>query len=210
MAAKGTEIIYITGNHDELLRKFSDMQLGNFSIVDKLVLDLDGKQTWMFHGDIFDRSIQQAKWLAKLGGWGYDWLIRINRWVNWGLERLGRERYSLSKKIKSSVKKAVKYINDFEEVAAELAIQQGYKYVVCGHIHQPQIIRKVNKEGTCLYLHSGDWVEHLTALEYKNKKWDLYHFNDDKLSPFFTDEELKSLNYKELLTAITITSKIKP
>ena len=209
MATKGTKIIYITGNHDELLRRFSDMELGNFNLVDKAILDLDGKKTWIFHGDVFDASIQHSKWLAKLGGWGYDMLILINRRINWCLERVGRERYSLSKKIKNSVKKAVKYINDFEEVAAELAIEQGYKYVVCGHIHQPQMIRKVNKHGTCLYLNSGDWIENLTALEYQNKKWELYHFAEDKLSPFYSDEDLKSLDYKELLAAITITGKTK-
>ncbi|RNL89857.1 UDP-2,3-diacylglucosamine diphosphatase [Sinomicrobium pectinilyticum] len=207
LSTKGTQVFYITGNHDEMLRKFSDVTMGNIAILDKLSLKLDGKKAWIFHGDVFDASIQHTKWIAKLGGWGYDFLILFNRFINWILVKMGREKYSLSKKIKNSVKKAVKYINDFEKVAADLAIQNGYKYVICGHIHQPKMIRKVNRHGTCLYLNSGDWVENLTSLEYHKKHWELYSFNDDKLSPFYTDEDLKSMSYKDLLAAITITGK---
>jgi len=207
LSTKGTEVYYITGNHDEMLRKFTDLNMGNIHILNKLILNLDGKKAWIFHGDVFDVSIQHTKWIAKLGGWGYDFLILLNRVINWVLVKMGREKYSLSKQIKNGVKKAIKYIDDFESVAADLAIENGYKYVICGHIHQPQMLRKVNKNGTCLYLNSGDWIENLTALEYQHKRWNLYHFNEDKLSSFYADEDLKSMNYKELLAAITITSK---
>jgi len=184
MNAQGTEVIYITGNHDEMLRKFSDTILGDFSIVDKLVLNLDGKKAWFFHGDVFDISIQNAKWLAKLGGWGYDMLIMLNRLLNWFLVKTGRKKYSLSKRIKNSVKSAIKFISDFEKTAAELAIQNGYKYVICGHIHHPKMVRKVYGNGTCLYLNSGDWIENLTALEYENKKWELMKYQqNDYLKP---------------------------
>ena len=178
LGSSGTEIIYITGNHDELLRKFSDTIFGNFQIVDKLVLDLDGKKAWFFHGDIFDVSVQNAKWIAKLGGWGYDFLIVLNRLLNWTLVKLGRNKYSLSKKIKNSVKRAVKFVSDFEETASDLAIEQQYKYVICGHIHQPKIIRKTNNSGTCLYLNSGDWIEHLTSLEYESGRWTQFNYYD--------------------------------
>ena len=127
MASKGTKVYYLTGNHDEALRRFSDFTLGNITLADKLILDLPDGKAWLFHGDIFDASIQSAKWLAKLGGWGYDMLIMINSLVNWCLEKMGKERYSLSKKIKNSVKKAVTYIQSFEDTAAELAIEQGYR-----------------------------------------------------------------------------------
>ena len=188
MASKGTEVIYITGNHDELLRRFSETHMGNFSIVDKLVLDLNGHKAWFFHGDVFDLSIQNAKWLAKLGGYGYDLLILLNRWINWGLIKMGREKYSLSKKIKNSVKGAVKYIADFESTAATLAIEQGYDFVICGHIHQykKEIVEKQN--GRVTYLNSGDWVENLTALEYNFKRWKVYKYQSDKLHPFFSTE----------------------
>lgn len=179
LATKGTEVYYITGNHDEKLRRFGETKMGNVYILDKLVMNLDGKKAWFFHGDVFDASIQHAKWLAKLGGWGYDLLILINRMVNFFLLRLGKERYSLSKRIKNSVKGAVKFISNFEETATSLAIDNGFDYVVCGHIHQPVIKKVTTEKGECLYLNSGDWVENLTALEYHNEQWRLYHFNPD-------------------------------
>lgn len=188
MASKGTEVIYITGNHDELLRRFSDTKMGNFSIVDKLILDLNGQKAWFFHGDVFDLSIQNAKWLARLGGYGYDFLILMNRWVNWCLDKMGKEKYSLSSKIKQSVKSAVKYIQDFEETAADLAIENGYDYVVCGHIHQTKKEIIETPKGRTTYLNSGDWVESLTALEFHFNRWKVYYYQNDKLVPFFSSE----------------------
>ena len=174
MSTKGTKVYYITGNHDEFLRKFTDLHMGNISLIDKLVLELDHKRAWIFHGDVFDASITQAKWLAKLGGWGYDILILINRFINWVLARFNKEPYSLSKKIKNNVKSAVKFITNFENVCVELAIENDYDYVICGHIHEPKIEFMENEKGEVFYLNSGDWVENLTALEYNNKKWKLY------------------------------------
>ncbi|NKI32399.1 UDP-2,3-diacylglucosamine diphosphatase [Croceivirga thetidis] len=203
MASKGTEVFYITGNHDEMLRKFAPTSMGNIKIDNKLVLNLDGKKAWIFHGDVFDLSIQNAKWLAKLGGYGYDLLILINSAVNWVLTKLGREKYSLSKRIKNSVKGAVKYVNDFEQVAAELAIENDYDYVICGHIHQPKKEIIKNAQGVTTYLNSGDWVENLTALEYSFKRWKVYQYNHDKLSPFFADEDLKEMDMNDLIASIT-------
>ena len=178
-ASKGTKVYYVTGNHDEMLRKFSDTVMGNFSVVDKLILNLDGKKAWVFHGDVFDASVQHVKWIAKLGGIGYDYLILSNRFINWCLAKMGREPYSLSKKIKSSVKKAVKHIGDFEAIATDLAIDKGYDYVICGHIHEPKMERKENKKGQTLYLNSGDWIENLTALEYNKRRWKLYQYAEE-------------------------------
>jgi len=189
MASKGTEVIYITGNHDELLRRFSDTKMGNFSIVDKLILDLNGQKAWFFHGDVFDLSIQNAKWLARLGGYGYDSLILMNRCVNWCLDKMGKEKYSLSSKIKQSVKSAVKYIQNFEETAASLAIENGYDYVVCGHIHQTKKEIIDTPKGRTTYLNSGDWVESLTALEFHFNRWKVYHYQKNKLVPFFSSEQ---------------------
>ncbi|MEZ4775923.1 MAG: UDP-2,3-diacylglucosamine diphosphatase [Bacteroidia bacterium] len=178
LTSKGVPVYYLTGNHDELLRKFSDFSLGTFHLRDKLILDLPEGKAWIFHGDIFDASMKHAKWLAKLGAVGYDFLIFLNSIVNWTLARLGRGKMSFSKKIKNGVKSAIKYISDFEEIAAELAIDQGYEYVICGHIHQPQIREIVKPEGKVTYLNSGDWIENLTALEYHHNKWSLFRFED--------------------------------
>ncbi|MCV6629094.1 MAG: UDP-2,3-diacylglucosamine diphosphatase [Flavobacteriaceae bacterium] len=202
MASKKTEVIYITGNHDEILRKFTDTKIGNISLVNKLVMDLHGKKAWFFHGDVFDVSIQSAKWLAKLGGYGYDMLILMNSLINWFLVRMGREKYSLSKRIKENVKGAIKYISDFENIAAEIAIDNNYEYVVCGHIHRPKKEVIETKEGKCTYLNSGDWVENLTALEYNFKRWKIYRYSQDKILPFFPDEDLQDIHIDSILSAM--------
>lgn len=182
---EGVPVYYLTGNHDELLRKFADMHMGAFHLQNKLVLEIDGKKAWFFHGDIFDVTMQHSKWLAKLGAVGYDSLILINSVVNWGLKLFGREKMSFSKKVKAQFKDAVKFINSFEQTAAELAAKNGYEYVVCGHIHQPEKRTVETEEGKVLYLNSGDWVENLTALEYNNKEWSIFKYDP---KDFQTDE----------------------
>lgn len=174
---EGVPVHYLTGNHDELLRKFSDIHMGAFHLQNKLILELDGKRAWFFHGDIFDVTMQHSKWLAKMGAVGYDTLILINSMVNWFLTLIGREKMSFSKKIKARFKDAVKFINKFEFTAAELAIENGYDYVVCGHIHQPEMRSIAVDGGSVGYLNSGDWIENLTALEYNDKSWTIFKYN---------------------------------
>jgi len=176
--ASGTPVYYVTGNHDEMLRRFAELHLGDFHLVNKVVLDLDGRRAWIFHGDLFDVVMQHSRWLVKLGALGYDLLILINRVANWLSERAGRGRISLSKRIKDGVKRAVAFIGDFERTAASLAAENGYGYVVCGHIHQPAIKTVATDRGTVTYLNSGDWVENLTALEYDRGRWTLFRYRD--------------------------------
>ncbi|MBX2916716.1 MAG: UDP-2,3-diacylglucosamine diphosphatase [Cyclobacteriaceae bacterium] len=179
LIAKGTKVTYLTGNHDEMLRKFAGFRLSSFHIANKKVLSLNGKSAWVFHGDVFDVTMQHSKWLAKLGAVGYDTLILINSFVNFILKALGRNKISLSKRVKDSVKQAVKFINNFEQTAADIAISNGYDYVICGHIHQPEIKTINNDKGEVIYLNSGDWVENLTALEYHENTWRIYRYYDD-------------------------------
>lgn len=180
LLSKGIPVQYVTGNHDELLRKFEGFNLGGLSIVNKIILNLDGKKAWIFHGDVFDVTMQYAKWLTKLGSIGYDLLILINSGVNFFARMLGKEKVSLSRKIKNSVKSAVKYINSFEQTAADIAIEKGYDYVVCGHIHHPEMKEITNKNGSTHYLNSGDWIESLSALEYHQGKWSIYQYEEDQ------------------------------
>ncbi|MBL6448940.1 UDP-2,3-diacylglucosamine diphosphatase [Fulvivirga sp. 29W222] len=182
LLSKGTEVVYITGNHDEMLRKFVGFNLGAFSIENKVVLDLDGQKTWIFHGDVFDVTMKHSKWLAKLGAIGYDTLILLNTFVNFISKLVGKGKISLSKKIKDGVKSAIKFINDFEQTAADIAISNQYDFVVCGHIHHPQMRKVKSEKGQVMYLNSGDWVENLTALEYNNKSWRLYNFTEDPVA----------------------------
>lgn len=192
-----TQIYYITGNHDEMLRKFVGFQLGNFKILNKLVLNLDDKKAWFFHGDVFDVTMKHSKWLAKLGSIGYDFLILINTFINRVSKLLGYGKISLSKRIKNSVKSAVKFINDFEKTASDIAINNQYDYVVCGHIHQPEIRNIDNQEGSTLYLNSGDWIENLTALEYNNKSWELYEYAKDDVVKNMKNKKIKKKKIKE-------------
>lgn len=179
LLSKGTRVYYLTGNHDEMLRRFSDLNLGEFHLADKLVLELDGRKAWIFHGDVFDLSVNTGKWLAKVAGKSYDYLILINRAFNWILDKFGKEKVSISKKIKAGVKKAVKFVGDFEQIAAKHAIDQEYDYVICGHIHQPQK-REIKIDGkSVMYLNSGDWIENLTALEYNKGEWRIYEYETE-------------------------------
>lgn len=179
MIAKGTRVYYLTGNHDEMLRRFADFHLHHFSLLNKLVLEVDGKKMWFFHGDVFDVTMKHSKWLAKLGGVGYDLLIQLNGIVNFVSQRiLGQGKISLSKKIKNSVKQAVKFIDDFEQTAIDLAIDEGYDYVVCGHIHQPALRKVDSEKGSVVYMNSGDWIENLSALEYADKTWSIYRHQE--------------------------------
>lgn len=190
LISKGVEVNYITGNHDEMLRKFVGFQLGTFSISNKELLELDGKKTWVFHGDVFDVTMQHSKYIAKLGAVGYDSLILLNSAINFLASKFGRGPISMSKKIKNSVKSAVKFINNFEKIAADIAIENAYDYVICGHIHQPEIKKIETPEGSVMYLNSGDWVENLTALEYYDNAWHLFSFKDNlMIDDTHTDED---------------------
>ncbi len=191
----GTRVFYITGNHDEMMRRYTDLQMGNFTLTDKLVLEIDNKMTWIFHGDVFDNTTKgSAKILAKLGSSGYNLLIRFNRFINFILNFLGRERVSISKKVMAGVNKAVSKINDFELIAAELAIKKKYDYVICGHIHQPQKKIVETKDGKVTYLNSGDWVEHLTALEYQQNEWTIFEYNEKDFPATQTIEMKPNVN----------------
>lgn len=203
----GTSVYYLTGNHDEQLRKFTDFKLGRFHLLNKLVLELDGKSAWIFHGDVFDITMKNSKWLARLGAIGYDALIILNSAVNWLSLKLGRGKISLSKKIKNSVKQAIKFINDFEQTAIEIAIEKKYDYVICGHIHQPGIKKVTNELGSTTYLNSGDWIENLTALEYNAGNWKLYQYQeyDFRNTDAVIDDEVESaeaLNIEHLIQLI--------
>ncbi|MDE1191938.1 MAG: UDP-2,3-diacylglucosamine diphosphatase [Arachidicoccus sp.] len=179
MMAHDTRVIYITGNHDEVLRKYSDLHLGNLTLTDKYILKKGDKKTWIFHGDVFDNTTKgSAKFMAKLGGKGYDLLILMNSAINFILHKLGYGKVSFSKKVKNSVKKAVKYINNFESTIAELAIENKFDYVICGHIHQPCEKEYITQNGKTVYLNSGDWIENLTALEFEKDEWKLYTYNE--------------------------------
>ena len=208
LISQGKEIYYVTGNHDELMRKFLNFKIQNFKIVNQIVLDTAKGKVWIFHGDVFDFSIQ-TQWLTKLAGFLYDYMIIFNSWINKKIMRpLGRKRLNFSKTIKSNVKTAVQYFANFEMKAAEVAQKNGYKYVVCGHIHTPKIESfNINGEQV-IYMNSGDWLESLSSLEYADNKWSIYmHKRTEQEYKGDNDSRIEMTNkelYKDLIAEFKI------
>src|SRR5260221_662760 len=115
LLASGTRVIYVTGNHDEMMRRYTDLQLGSFQLVDKMVIEIDGKTSWIFHGDVFDNTTKGgAKFWTRMGSNGYAALLGFNRFINRCMKWIGREPISLSKRVMDKVNKAIIRINDFE------------------------------------------------------------------------------------------------
>ncbi len=191
IVGKGTRVYYVTGGHDEMLRKFEGFRLGSFRIVNKVVLGLAyGQRTWIFHGDVFDVTMQHSRWLARLGAIGYDMLILLTRMAHFTSGKVFRKgKLSLSKRNKESVKRTVKFINSFEQTAANVGIANGYDFVGCGLIHQPATRRISNTDESILYLNSADWIENLAALEYGACNRRLHQYNKEDILPEDAQEQ---------------------
>lgn len=162
-ARKGTKVTFITGNHDEFLRPFVPLILGDsLNVTNELdYYSLDGKKYYVTHGDFFDSITMTKKWLAILGDYGYDLLLHLNAILNFFRQKLGIKKYwSLSKYVKDNVKTSVSFINDFESVLSNHAKNKGYDGIICGHIHKAEI-RYIDE---IIYLNCGDWVENCTAI----------------------------------------------
>ncbi|MEO1744934.1 MAG: UDP-2,3-diacylglucosamine diphosphatase [Pseudomonadota bacterium] len=160
-ARKGTEIIYIPGNHDEVMRQFFGTHFGGIEVMDRAVHETaDGTKLLVIHGDQFDMVVMNAKWLAHVGDWAYTVALGLNYWFN-RLRRLwGGQYWSLSKWAKLKVKKAVNFIGDFEKVLANEAAVSKVDGVVCGHIHHATM----KTYDGIQYINTGDWVESCTAI----------------------------------------------
>ncbi|RXZ38080.1 UDP-2,3-diacylglucosamine diphosphatase [Oxalobacteraceae bacterium CAVE-383] len=160
-ARKGTNVVFVPGNHDESVRQFIGLDFGGIKIRDELVhTTADGKRMLVLHGDRFDGVIACAKWLAYLGDSMYTMILKFNQWFNTWRARVGLPYWSLSQYLKLKVKNAVSYITSFEDALASEASKKGLDGVICGHIHKPEI-RDI---GGIKYCNDGDWVESLTAL----------------------------------------------
>ena len=157
---KKTEVIYLRGNHDDILKRFLPMQFGSLSVVDEYIHENERGRYLVVHGDVFDAITQNTKWIAVLGDVGYRILMRLNRVYNYYRSWRGKEYFSFSKLIKAKVKQAVSFVSDFEQEVELLARRKKCNGIMCGHIHTPadKMIGQVH------YLNSGDWVESSTAL----------------------------------------------
>jgi len=208
MMEKGVEVVYITGNHDEFLRKISHVQIGNLKIVNQLVLELNGAKTWIIHGDIFDPTIHQTKWLAKTGAAVYGLLTMLNKAVNVILNGLKKPEIIIYKNIKDRLIKDSLNQSRFETTLAGAAIDQGYKTVICGHTHKPKTKWISIKDGQIKYINCGDWVEYCSAAEYYDKAWHLFYFEEqeEELTPDELDFPVKKQLYQSLLKELAYTN----
>ena len=176
-AKRGTRIIYIPGNHDEMMRQFSGMNFGGVEIAGAAYHDTaDGRRLLVLHGDEFDTIMLAHRWLAVVGDALYHLLMGANRWVNVARTWLGLPYWSLSKVAKHKVKNAVEFISAYEEVVARAAAERGVDGVVCGHIHTAEI----RDLGGVTYYNDGDWVEGCTALvEHFDGRMELLHWPEE-------------------------------
>lgn len=194
MMTMGTRVFYVTGNHDEMLRAYADLELGNLQLTNKLVLEINDKMMWIFHGDVFDHTTYgTAKLWGRMGSNGYAMLLAFNKFINRCSKLTGHGQVSFSKKIMSQINKYVIKVNQFENLVAELAIEKKFDYVICGHIHQPNKKEFITTKGKVIYLNSGDWVEHMTSLEYYENDWHLYQHVPVAVKPEYKKETITNL-----------------
>lgn len=157
---KDTEIIYLRGNHDDVLTRFLPLRFSNIQILEDYILNTPKGRYLVLHGDVFDAVTMNMVILSHIGDVGYKWLLAFNRFYNKWRAAMGREYYSLSQVVKEKVKSAVSFISKYEEQISSLAEVKGCRGVICGHIHTAadKMIDNVH------YLNSGDWVESMTAI----------------------------------------------
>lgn len=212
MIEKGVKVVYITGNHDDVFRKFNNTRLGNFSIVNQLELTIKKQKIWIFHGDVFDNIIHHSPWLAKFGAAAYGFLTGFNRFLNVILRIFGGKEMILYKSMKDRISRERKVLTNFELAIANAALTKEIDLVICGHTHIPVDKTITTEKGTVRYVNCGDWVEHFSAAECKEGNWSLNYFNSDQEDeePELPGDELyipdKNQMYRSILEELKIAS----
>jgi UDP-2,3-diacylglucosamine pyrophosphatase LpxH len=175
-AKHDTRVVFVPGNHDEVMRQYCGMELGNVEIINEIIHETaDGRRLLVLHGDQFDAAVVNSPLLGLIGSKLYDYLLTLNRLVNWGRSKFGLGHWSLAAFLKQKVKNAVKFISNFEEAVIREARSNDVDGLICGHIHRPEI----TESGDVIYLNCGDWVESCTALiEHHDGSIDLIRASD--------------------------------
>ena len=176
-AKRGTRVVYIPGNHDEMFRQFTGLNFGGVEIRRAAFHDTaDGRRLMVLHGDEFDTIMLAHRWLAFVGDALYHLMMGLNNRVNAVRRRLGLPYWSLSKMAKHKVKNAVEFISHYEEVVARAAAERGVDGVVCGHIHTAEHRMFNGVE----YWNDGDWVEGCNALvEHADGRMEILHWPEE-------------------------------
>lgn len=209
MIEKDIQVVYITGNHDDVFRKFNNTRLNNFSIVNQLELTIGNQKTWIFHGDVFDHIIHHSPWLAKFGAAAYGLLTVINRMLNTILRIFGSKDMILYKSMKDRISKEKKILTNFELAIANAALSKEIDLVICGHTHIPVDKTITTEKGTVRYINCGDWVENFSAAECIDGNWTLNYFiSDQEEEPELPGDELyipdKNQMYRSILEEMKV------
>lgn len=199
-ARHGEEVVFIPGNHDELLREHVGTVFGNIRVERECVhTTADGRRYLLIHGDEFDQVTRCHRWLAVLGDVGYNALVRLNVWLSWLRRRLGIAGYwSLAGYAKRKVKVAVNFVNDFEQSVARAVRERGLDGVICGHIH----VAAIREVGGVDYVNCGDWVDSCTAIvEHHDGRLELVHWQHEEYGDNVEAEAVRDLLASAATTA---------
>lgn len=188
MIEKGVQVVYITGNHDDVFRKFNNTRLGNFSIVNQYEMKVGGQNIWIFHGDVFDHIIHHSPWLARFGAAVYGFLTVFNKLINLFLRSFRKKELILYKSMKDRIAKRKSVLTNFEKAVANAAISKNFDLVICGHTHVPVDKEIQTEKGTVRYINCGDWVENFSVAEFDGHEWSLKYYYSEG------DEEVESPN----------------
>lgn len=188
MIEKGVQVVYITGNHDDVFRKFNNTRIGNFSIVNQYEMSVGGQNIWIFHGDVFDHIIHHSPWLARFGAAVYGFLTVFNKLINLLLRAFRKKELILYKSMKDRIAKRKSVLTNFEKAVANAAISKNFDLVICGHTHVPVDKEIQTEKGTVRYINCGDWVEHFSVAEFDGQEWSLKYYYSEG------DEEVESPN----------------
>ncbi len=203
MIEKGVQVVYITGNHDDVFRKFNNTRLGNFSIVNQLEMNIGGKKIWIFHGDVFDHIIHHSPWLAKLGAAAYGFLTVFNKFINVFLKLFGGKEMMLYKSMKDRIAKRNEVLTNFEKAIGNAAVSKDIDLVICGHTHIPVDKQIDTDKGSVRYINCGDWVEHFSTAECINGEWCLsYYYSEEDEDTETPGDELFIPDKKQLYKLI--------
>jgi len=200
MASAGTKIYFVYPGQDTVFKTFKDKAPDNIFFTKNLFLDLDGKRAWFTHGDFLESPLFSKKWIHWMGMGKLRILEGIARFKKKVSKAIGKPLTGAAPHSEGAIEDRLKKDRTLRETTVKLAVDRGCDYLICGAPHHLSNLWLDTSSGKCQYLSAGDWIENLTALEYNFKRWKSYRYSEDKLSPFFADEDLKLMNEEEILS----------
>lgn len=175
LANLGTKIIYVVGTQETWMQQFAQASFKNLHLMDQLEIEVQDKRAWVVHGDVFNRRLRSFKWMSKLGSVGVELLTLM-------FEVVDQIKYNLGLDDKSSTSVITNKTREFEKSIVDIAASLGFDYIICGNTHLPKIKQFISKNGPIFYLNPGDWLKHMSALEFRQNRWHLFYCEDPLIS----------------------------